>query len=86
MKPVDLVERAIQTAAGRGAILDPFAGLGTTLIACQRQQRRAHLIEIDPLYADVTCQRWQQYTASAAVLDGDGRTFEEIVCEQRKAE
>ena len=86
MKPVELVERAIQNSSRTGsAILDPFAGSGTTLIACQRQKRKARLIEIDPQYADVICQRWQQYTGDLAVLEGDGRAFEEIARERRKA-
>jgi DNA modification methylase len=86
IKPVELVERAVQNSSRIGsAVLDPFAGSGTTLIACQRQKRKARLIEIDPQYADVICQRWQQYTGNAAVLEGDGRGFEEIARERRKA-
>jgi DNA modification methylase len=86
IKPVELVERAVQNSSRIGsAVLDPFAGSGTTLIACQRQKRKARLIEIDPHYADVICQRWQQYTGNAAVLDGDRRGFEDIACERRKA-
>ncbi|MFZ0937773.1 MAG: site-specific DNA-methyltransferase [Bryobacteraceae bacterium] len=87
MKPVELVERALDNSSRTGdPVLDPFAGSGTTLIACQRRKRRARLIEIDPRYVEVICQRWQQYTGKAAVLDGDGRTFDAIVqARQRKA-
>lgn len=87
MKPVELVERALDNSSRSGdPVLDPFAGSGTTLIACQRRKRRARLLEIDPRYVDVICQRWQQYTGKAATLDGDGRTFDAIVqARQRKA-
>ncbi len=86
IKPVELVERAVQNSSRIGdAVLDPFAGSGTTLIACQRQKRKARLIEIDPQYVDVICQRWQQYTGNAAVLEGGGRGFEEIARERRNA-
>jgi DNA modification methylase len=79
MKPVELVERALQNSSRPGDIvLDPFAGSGTTLIACARQKRTACLIEIDGRYADVICRRWQEYTGERAILDGDGRTFDEI--------
>jgi DNA modification methylase len=85
IKPVELVERAVQNSSRMGsAILDPFAGSGTTLIACQRQKRKARLIEIDPQCADVICQRWRQHTGNAAVLEGDGRGFEEIASERRE--
>jgi DNA modification methylase len=71
MKPVELVERALQNSSRPGDIvLDPFAGSGTTLIACARQKRTACLIEIDGRYADVICRRWQEYTGERAILDG----------------
>lgn len=86
LKPVELVERAVQNSSRIGnVVLDPFAGSGTTLIACQRQKRKARLIEIDPRCVDVICQRWRQFTGNAAVLEGDGRGFEEVARERRKA-
>jgi DNA modification methylase len=78
-KPVELVERAVENSSRRGeTVLDPFAGSGTTLIACERHKRRARLIEIDPRYADLICRRWEEFSGQAAVLEGDGRTFEDI--------
>ena len=79
MKPVELVEQAVKNSSRPGdLVLDPFAGSGTTLIACIRQRRRARLLELDGRYADVICRRWQQYTGKEAVLDGDGRTFDDV--------
>ena len=40
-------------------------------------------MELDPKYVDVICRRWQQYTGKQAVLDGDGRTFDEISKERK---
>src|SRR5207302_3454275 len=38
MKPVELVEQAVKNSSRPGdVVLDPFAGSGTTLIACVRQ-------------------------------------------------
>jgi len=48
------------------------------MIACERRGRKARLGEIDPKYADCIVRRYQEYTGKQAVLDGDGRTFEEI--------
>jgi hypothetical protein len=39
-------------------------------------------MEIDLKYADCIVQRWQDYTGKQAVLDGDGRTFDEIAEER----
>jgi hypothetical protein len=36
------------------------------------------LRSLDPKYCDVVVQRWQAFTGSAATLDGDGRSYEEI--------
>jgi DNA modification methylase len=87
MKPVELVERAIQNSSRVGdVVLDPFAGSGTTLIACARQRRKARLVELDPTYTDVICRRWQQYSGKSPVLEADGSTFDAIARErQRKA-
>jgi DNA modification methylase len=83
MKPVELVERALQNSSRVGdTVLDPFAGSGTTLIACERLQRRARLVELDARYVDVICERWEQFRGQPAVLDGSGRTFAEMARER----
>jgi DNA modification methylase len=84
MKPVELVERAILHSSKRGdLVLDPFAGAGVTLIACQKTRRCARLIELDPKYVDVTIMRWQSYTRREAVLASNGRSFRDIAQERQ---
>jgi DNA modification methylase len=83
MKPVQLVERALLNSSKTGDVVaDLFAGSGSTLIACERRNRKARLMELDPRYADVICRRFQEYSGKRATLDGDGRTFEEIARER----
>jgi DNA modification methylase len=65
-------------------VVDWFGGSGSTLIACERRGRAARLMELDPRYADVICRRYQEYVGERAVLDGDGRTFDEVARERRK--
>lgn len=43
-------------------VLDPCAGSGATLIACARAARVARLIELDPRYCDVSCERFRPLT------------------------
>jgi DNA modification methylase len=75
MKPVALVERAIRNSSkSRDIVLDPFAGSGSTLIACAKAGRHARLIELDPKYCDVIVRRFQDWTGEVASLDGDGRS------------
>jgi len=74
MKPVELVERAINNSSRRGEVVrDPFAGSGPTLIAAERTGRTARLIELDPKYVDVIVKRWEDFTGGNAVLEGAGR-------------
>ena len=69
MKPVELVERAIQNSSkSRDIVLDCFGGSGTTLIACEKLNRQCRIIELDPKYADVTVKRWEEFTGKKAEL------------------
>jgi len=66
-KPVELAVRAIQYSSLAGEnVLDLFGGSGSTLIAAEQTGRRAFLMEIDPLYADVIVQRWEKFTGRKA--------------------
>ena len=67
VKPVAMVADAIRDCSNRGGvILDPFGGAGTTLIAAERTGRRARLIELDPIFVDVSIERWQRLTGGTA--------------------
>jgi DNA modification methylase len=84
MKPVELVVRAIENSSqGGNIVLDPFAGSGSTMIACEKTGRQARLIDLDPRYVDAAVMRWQDFTGGEAVLDGDGRCFSEIATSRR---
>jgi DNA modification methylase len=82
-KPVELVERALLNSSKAGDIVaDLFGGSGSTLIGCERRGRHARLMEIDARYADCIVRRYQEYTGKHSVLDGAGRTFEEVALER----
>jgi DNA modification methylase len=79
MKPVELIVRALRNSSkSRDTVLDPFAGSGSTLIACEKTGRQARLIELEPHYVDVAVKRWQEFTGKRATLDGDGSPFDEV--------
>jgi DNA modification methylase len=68
-KPVELAERSIQYSSRPGEnVLDLFSGSGSTLIACERLGRRCYTMEIDPLYSDLTVDRYQRFTGKPAIL------------------
>lgn len=79
MKPVDLIEyQILNNTKGQDIVLDLFGGSGTTLIACEKSNRVARLMELDPIYCDVIVQRWQEYTGQRATLESTGQVFEAL--------
>jgi DNA modification methylase len=68
----------VNNSVAGDAIYDPFLGSGTTLIAAELTGRVCVAMEIDPRYCDVAIERWQRLTGSAAILDGDGRSFADL--------
>lgn len=87
VKPVAMISDAIKDTSRHGDIvLDPFGGSGSTLIAAERANRTARLIEIDPLYCDVIVRRWQELTGEDAIHAQSKNTFNTIENEVSKDE
>jgi DNA modification methylase len=64
-KPVKLIENALFNSSKRGdLILDLFGGSGSTLIACEKNERMAYLIERSPLFCDVIRARYDNFKHS----------------------
>lgn len=67
MKPLALIERAIQNSSQSGdKVLDTFLGSGSTLIACERTGRICYGMELEPLYVDIARMRWEAFTGEKA--------------------
>ena len=69
MKPVELIEKALEDASkSKDIVLDLFGGSGSTMIACEKLGRKARLMELDPKYCDVIVKRWEEFTGGKAKL------------------
>ena len=78
VKPVALIADLIRDCSRRnGLILDPFGGSGTTILAAERTGRLARVIELDPLYVDISIRRWQRATGVPARHAATGLSFVE---------
>lgn len=78
-KPVECMERPIiNNTKANDSVYDPFGGSGTTLIACEKTNRKCLMMEISPQYCDTIVLRWQHYSGKKAVLESTGELFEEI--------
>lgn len=62
MKPIELIENALLNSSEKNdLILDLFGGSGSTLIACEKNNRKARLMELDPHYCDVIRKRYTRW-------------------------
>ena len=67
-KPIMLAEWCFENYGNPKTILDLFLGSGSTLIACEKTNRKCYGMEIDPHYCDIIIERWQKYTGKEAKL------------------
>ena len=68
-KPVELCIWFLEKLSeSKKNIIDLFLGSGSTLIACEKTNRKCYGMEIDPHYCDVIVKRWEDYTGKKAKL------------------
>lgn len=69
MKPIQLFDYQIKNNTKIGAsVLDLFGGSGTTIMACEQNNRIAYTVELDPKFVDVIIERWEKFTGKKAKL------------------
>ena len=68
-KPLEIIERMIKSSAPEnGLVLDPFAGSGTTVEACLRNDRECLAFEINPDYCRMIKERTRKWHASVSAM------------------
>ena len=78
-KPVALSTRMIKNSTRpREIVLEPFAGSGSTLMACETTKRICYAMEISSRYADVILNRWSDYTEKDPIRESDNKKWSEI--------
>lgn len=69
-KPVelllDILDQDSKSQRGKCPVLDPFAGSGSTLIACEKIGRAARCMDVEPAFVDVMVRRWESFTGLKA--------------------
>ena len=69
-KPVELVCKALENSSkNEDIVIDCFGGSGSTIIACEKLNRKARIMELDPKYCDVIIKRWENFTGKKAELE-----------------
>lgn len=79
MKPIELLEKLLRDGSlPNQNVYDPFLGSGSTLIACEKQNRKCFGFELDTDYCDVIIQRWQNFTGKEAIHEQSGKRYNEL--------
>jgi DNA modification methylase len=87
VKSMEMFRDIILDSTPRGGIvLDAFSGSGTTIIAAEKCHRIGFAIEYEPKYVDTLLRRYKELFGVDAVLEGDGRTYSEILAEHKKSD
>lgn len=81
-KPISLHEWVFDVCELSSNIFDGFLGSGSTLIACEKTNRKCYGMELDEEYCDVIIKRFEQYTGKKAILESTGQTYEELKAER----
>lgn len=72
-KPIECMARPIRNHTTLGELVyEPFSGSGTTIIACEQEQRVCRAIELNPAYVELAIRRWESLTGEQAVRESDG--------------
>ena len=74
-KPVKLAVEFFDRWGKNYNCADLFLGSGSTLIACEKTNRKCYGMELDEKYVDVIIRRWQDYTKKDAILESSGETY-----------
>ena len=76
-KPLKCVDRIIKASTNSGdLVIDYFAHSGTTLLASEILKRKCFTIDIDPIYAEITIRRLEQFRATGLTGWQNGHPFE----------
>lgn len=78
-KPVALSKRLIKNSTRPNElVLEPCAGSGSTLMACETSGRKCYSMELDPKYVDVILTRWADFTEKDPIRESDGKKWSEL--------
>lgn len=61
-KPIKSVERIISASSSiNDSVIDPFCHSGTTLIVCEKLDRKCITFDIDPVFAEISIRRLEHF-------------------------
>ncbi len=85
--PVELVQRCVLALTDpEGIVLDPYCGVGSTIIAALQHDRKAIAAEQDPAYVAITRERIQKFAEGELPLRPLGKPIHQPTGKERIAQ
>jgi site-specific DNA-methyltransferase (adenine-specific) len=79
-KPLKAIERIVDASSSpKDIVIDFFSHSGTTLVVCEKSNRRCFTADIDPVYCEVTIRRLERFRAHGLTGWQNGHPFEHDV-------
>ncbi len=76
-KPLKAIERIIKASSNeQDTVTDFFSHSGTTLLACERTNRKCITFDIDPVFAEITIRRLEHYRTTGKTGWQNSHPFE----------
>jgi site-specific DNA-methyltransferase (adenine-specific) len=77
-KPLKSAERIIRASSGKGDIvIDFFAHSGSTLLACEKLERRCWTMDVDPVFCEITIRRLERFRLTGKTGWQNGNPFQQ---------
>lgn len=77
-KPLKAIERIVKASSQPDDLVTDFFGhSGTTLIACELNNRRCFTMDIDPVYCEIIIRRLEYYKKTGKLGWQNGHPFEQ---------
>jgi len=77
-KPLKAIDRIVDASSNQGdLVLDFFAHSGTTLLSCERLERRCYTADIDPIFCEITIRRLLHFRSHGKLGWQNGNPFPE---------
>ena len=84
-KPLKAIDRIVSASSKEGdLVLDFFAHSGTTLISCQRHNRRCFTIDVNPVFCEIAIRRLELYRQTGMSGWQNGHPFEDAMDMEQK--
>jgi site-specific DNA-methyltransferase (adenine-specific) len=79
-KPLKAIDRLVLTSSLPGdLVIDLFAHSGTTLLSCERNERRCFTSDIDPIFCEIAIRRLEHFRSTGRLGWQNAHPFEDVL-------